>query len=94
MEGQIVKIISDLHYVKCDEQVYPCKCRGIMRHEHITPVVGDYVLFDMENLIIDKILDSEKFMFDIIDKQTILKKISPTASCGWAFLFISRYFPE
>ena len=57
MEGQIVKIVSDLHYVKYDNQVYPCKCRGIMRHEHITPVVGDYVLFDIENLIIDKILD-------------------------------------
>ena len=57
MEGQIVKIVSDLHYVKYEKQVYPCKCRGIIRHEHITPVVGDYVLFDMEKLIIDKILD-------------------------------------
>lgn len=57
MEGQIIKIVSDLHYVKSAEEVFPCKCRGIMRHEHITPVVGDYVLFDMDNLIIDKILD-------------------------------------
>ena len=55
MKGQIVKIISDLHYVKCENSVYPCKCRGIMRHEHILPVVGDYVLFDAEQLIINEI---------------------------------------
>ena len=57
MKGQIVKIISDLHYVKFENNVYPCKCRGIMRHEHITPLVGDYVLFDENKLIIDKILE-------------------------------------
>lgn len=56
MKGQIVRIISDLHYVKFENNVYPCKCRGIMRHEHITPLVGDYVLFDEKKLIIDKIL--------------------------------------
>ena len=35
MEGQIVKIISDLHFVEYDNNVYPCKCRGIFRKEHI-----------------------------------------------------------
>ncbi len=49
MKGQIVRIISDLHYVKSENSVYPCKCRGIMRHEHIIPLVGDYVLFDEKN---------------------------------------------
>ena len=56
MQGQIVKIVSDLHYVKCDSNVWPCKCRGIFRKEHITPVVGDYVLFDKEKLVIEKLL--------------------------------------
>ena len=56
MQGQIVKIISDLHYVSCDGNLYPCKCRGIFRKEHITPLVGDYVLFDMDKLIIEKVL--------------------------------------
>ncbi|MBQ6477450.1 MAG: ribosome small subunit-dependent GTPase A [Bacilli bacterium] len=57
MRGQIVRIISDLHYVKYNEEVFPCKCRGLIKHEHITPVVGDYVLFDSEKLLIEKILD-------------------------------------
>ena len=56
MQGQIVKIVSDLHYVKSEEKIFPCKCRGIFRKEHIIPVVGDYVFFDTEKLLIEKIL--------------------------------------
>lgn len=56
MQGQIVKIVSDLHYVSCDGNLYPCKCRGIFRKEHITPLVGDYVLFSIEKKLIEKIL--------------------------------------
>ena len=63
MRGQIIEINSDLHYVKSDNEIYPCKCRGIFRHEHIIPVVGDYVLFDEEINIINKILE-RKNLFD------------------------------
>lgn len=56
MQGQIIKIVSDLHYVSYNGEVYPCKCRGIFRKEHITPVVGDYVLFSIEKKLIEKIL--------------------------------------
>ncbi len=56
MQGQIIKIVSDLHYVSCNDEVYPCKCRGIFRKEHIIPVVGDYVLFSIEKKLIEEIL--------------------------------------
>lgn len=56
MQGQIIKIVSDLHYVSCNDEVYPCKCRGIFRKEHVTPVVGDYVLFSIEKKLIEEIL--------------------------------------
>ena len=56
MQGQIIKIVSDLHYVSCNDKVYPCKCRGIFRKEHITPLVGDYVLFSEKNNIIEQVL--------------------------------------
>ena len=56
MQGQIIKIVSDLHIVSCDGKTYPCKCRGIFRKEHITPLVGDYVLFSKEKKLIEKIL--------------------------------------
>ena len=57
MKGQIVKISSDLCFVNCEGDVYPCKSRGIFRKEHITPTVGDYVLFHKDKLIIEKILE-------------------------------------
>lgn len=56
MQGQIIKITSDLHIVKYNNETYPCKCRGIFRKEHITPLVGDYVLFSKEKKLIEKIL--------------------------------------
>ena len=56
MKGQIVKISSDLHFVNYEDNIYPCKCRGLFRKEHITPVVGDYVLFDIEKKLIEEIL--------------------------------------
>ena len=56
MQGQIIKIVSDLHIVSCEGETYPCKCRGIFRKEHITPLVGDYVLFSKEKCLIEEIL--------------------------------------
>ena len=56
MKGQIIKISSDLHFISCENEVYPCKCRGIFRKEHITPVVGDYVLFSKEKKLVEEIL--------------------------------------
>ena len=56
MQGQIIKIISDLHIVACDGETYPCKCRGIFRKEHITPLVGDYVLFSKDKKLIESIV--------------------------------------
>lgn len=59
MQGQIIKITSDLHIVKAGNETYPCKCRGIFRKEHITPLVGDYVLFSPEKKLIEKVLPRE-----------------------------------
>ena len=56
MQGQIIKIVSDLHIVACEGETYPCKCRGIFRKEHITPLVGDYVLFSKEKNLIESIV--------------------------------------
>ena len=56
MRGQIVKIHSDLHYVQSNDKTYPCKCRGIFRKEKILPLVGDFVEFDENKKVIDKIL--------------------------------------
>ncbi|MBR3211437.1 MAG: ribosome small subunit-dependent GTPase A [Bacilli bacterium] len=56
MKGQIVKISSDLHFVSFEGEIYPCKCRGVFRKEHILPVVGDYVLFHKDKKLIEEVL--------------------------------------
>ena len=63
MRGQIIKISSDLYFVSYENEIYSCKCRGLFRKEHITPVVGDYVLFSKEKRLIEKIED-RKNVFD------------------------------
>lgn len=49
MKGQIIKHISNDYYVEYNNIIYPCKCRGKFRIEEITPLVGDYVDFDINN---------------------------------------------
>lgn len=56
MNGQIIRIISDLYTVKIDDMLYGCRARGVFRNKGITPVVGDNVIVDTDNNIIVKIL--------------------------------------
>lgn len=49
MEGQIVKILSNLYFVNSGGKIYECHSRGKFRQDKITPTVGDYVYFDDKN---------------------------------------------
>lgn len=49
MEGQIVKIISNLYTVNSNGKIYSCHSRGKFRNNNITPMVGDFVKFDEIN---------------------------------------------
>ena len=57
MNGQIIKIISNDYFVLANDKTYICKSRGKFRNENITPQVGDYVFFDVENNYILEIKD-------------------------------------
>lgn len=56
MEGQIIKILSNLYTVNSNGKNYECHVRGKFRNDKITPTVGDYVKFDEKNLYILEIL--------------------------------------
>ncbi|MDE5587115.1 MAG: ribosome small subunit-dependent GTPase A [Bacilli bacterium] len=56
MQGQIVKIVSNLYTVSNDQGRFPCHSRGKFRNDKITPVVGDYVKFDEKECYILEIL--------------------------------------
>lgn len=56
MEGQIIKILSNLYTVNSGGTNYLCHVRGRFRNDKITPTVGDYVLFDIDSCYILEIL--------------------------------------
>lgn len=56
MEGQIIKILSNLYFVNSNGKTYECHSRGKFRNDKITPTVGDYVKFDDKNNYILEIL--------------------------------------
>lgn len=55
LTGMIIKNISDTYTVKAGNKLYDCKARGKFRNTGLTPLVGDIVEFDPENLYILKI---------------------------------------
>lgn len=57
MKGQIVKIISNDYFVSYEQKECICKARGKFRKDNITPKVGDYVIFDIEEKIITEVLE-------------------------------------
>ena len=64
MEGQIVKILSNLYFVNCNDEIIECHSRGLFRNKNITPVVGDYCIIDTK----------EKYILDILPRKSFLNR--------------------
>ena len=60
MQGKVIKIIADLFFVLCEEKVYECSARGKLKKDKI--VVGDDVLFDEKESIIEKVLKRKNIL--------------------------------
>lgn len=56
MEGQIIKILSDICYVKVDKEVVTCGFRGKFRSQKLLPLVGDKVIINENTMVIERIL--------------------------------------
>ena len=56
MEGLITKILSDKCYVKTEKEVVICGLRGKLRTQKLLPLVGDKVVINENNKVIEKIL--------------------------------------
>jgi len=62
VEALIVKNISDLYIVKCNNEIYKCKAKGLFRKEGITPTVGDKVIIDKKKMVITNILNRKNIL--------------------------------
>lgn len=56
MKGTIIKIVSDTFTVKTPKGNFECKARGNLRFRDIFPLVGDEIEFDVDNLIIERVI--------------------------------------
>ena len=56
MKGIIIKNISNDYTINSNGKLYTCKPRGKFRINNLTPLVGDFVLFDEKNNYITDIL--------------------------------------
>lgn len=60
-QGIIIKGIGGFYYVKSNNEIYECKARGKFRNKKITPLVGDQVMINYDELTeqgsIEEILD-------------------------------------
>lgn len=57
MKGQIIKILKNEFIVSSENKNYTCVLRGKLKKEGITPQVGDYVFFELQNNTIERIID-------------------------------------
>lgn len=62
MEALIIKNISDLYIVRCNNEIYKCKAKGLFRKEGITPTVGDKVIIDEKKMVITNILNRKNIL--------------------------------
>ena len=79
MNGQIIRIISNLYTVKCDDEIYGCRARGKFRNEGISPLVGDNVVIDINDNVITQILhrknELSRPMIANVDKAFIIASV-------------------
>lgn len=60
-KGQITKALSGFYYVTDETKtIYQTRARGVFRNQNLTPLVGDYVEFESDNVhegLIQKLLE-------------------------------------
>ena len=57
MQGRIIKQISNLYTVKVGDMLYGCRARGKFRKNNISPMVGDNVIINPDDNVIEDVLD-------------------------------------
>lgn len=66
MDGIILKALSGFYYVGNGNEIYECKARGSFRKNGISPLVGDFVEFEItENMhgVIDRIAERKTCLY-------------------------------
>ncbi len=85
-DGRIIKGIGGFYYVEAADAVYECKARGKFRKERITPLVGDYVKFTVNE-------NAENTIDEIKERKNALIR-PPLANIDRLFILSSVKDPD
>ncbi|AYK67564.1 ribosome small subunit-dependent GTPase A [Bacillus subtilis subsp. subtilis] len=89
-EGKIIKALSGFYYVldesEDSDKVIQCRGRGIFRKNKITPLVGDYVVYQAEN-------NKEGYLMEIKERTNELIR-PPICNVDQAVLVFSAVQPS
>lgn len=85
-EGKIIKALSGFYYVLYDEDIYSCRGRGVFRKNKITPLVGDNVVFQIEN-------EQDGYILEVFERKNDLRR-PPVANVDQAILIFSAAEPD
>ncbi|HWI47779.1 MAG TPA: ribosome small subunit-dependent GTPase A [Rummeliibacillus sp.] len=84
-KGQIRKALSGFYYVQDGEHFIQCRGRGVFRNKGITPLVGDYVEYEVEG-------NNDGTITNIFERQNELVR-PPVANIDQAILVFSTKEP-
>lgn len=85
-EGHIIKALSGFYYVQSDGEIYQCKGRGVFRNKNITPLVGDFVKFDIND-------ENEGYIMEVKERKNELIR-PPIANIDQAIIVSSVHSPQ
>ncbi|MFA1818617.1 ribosome small subunit-dependent GTPase A [Virgibacillus oceani] len=85
-EGRIVKALSGFYYVKAGDKLYQCRGRGVFRNQKISPLVGDFVKFDISD-------ESEGYIIEIEERENQLVR-PPVANINQAIIVNAAVKPD
>ncbi|WP_054949938.1 ribosome small subunit-dependent GTPase A [Numidum massiliense] len=66
-EGRIVKALSGYYYVQVDEELWQCRARGLFKKKQFSPLVGDWVSFDITE-------EGQGYIHHVVPRETELKR--------------------
>ncbi len=76
--GKIIKGVGGKYTVKCGDELFSARARGVFRHEQISPEVGDNVIIRTEN-------EGDAYIEDIEERKNLLIR-PPMANVDYMFI--------
>lgn len=84
--GRIIKLVSGVYQVDVEGKLYNTKPRGLFRKKKFSPIVGDIVDFDIQNI-------DEGYIHHVHDRRNALKR-PPVSNIDGLIIVMSAVEPD